>query len=173
MVQKFVFDPQTLIDEEKKEEKNKVKKILSDQEEFDKIVEEQNAKAEKLEDAEKRKGIVSEVFEGVKDALKEVNYAKKYGGEKYLKAKKEEDPDHPMFDTPTEKRKAIKESFSDFGSAIQTEISGEAQAYTLAESQGDKEKKEEVEDKPSIFDDPNVNDVGIGQAVMASILSGV
>ena len=55
MVQKFVFDPQTLIDEEKKEEKNKVKKILSDQEEFDKIVEEQNAKAEKLEDAEKRK----------------------------------------------------------------------------------------------------------------------
>ena len=172
MVQKFVFDPQTLIDEEKEKEKNKVKKILSDQEEFDKIVEEQNAKAEKLEDAEKRKGIVSEVFEGVKDALKEVNYAKKYGGEKYLKAKKEEDPDHPMFDTPTEKLKAIKESFSDFGSAIQTEISGEAQAYTLAESQGDKEKKEEVEDKPSIFDDPNVNDVGIGQAVMASILSG-
>ena len=172
MVQKFVFDPQTLIDEEKKEEKNKVKKILSDQEEFDKIVEEQNEKAEKLEKAKERKGIVSEVFEGVKDALKEVNYAKKYGGEKYLKAKKEEDPDHPMFDTPTEKLKAIKESFSDFGSAIQTEISGEAQAYTLAESQGDKEKKEEVEDKPSIFDDPNVNDVGIGQAVMASILSG-
>ena len=147
MVQKFVFDPQTLIDEEKKEEKNKVKKVLSEQEEFDKTVEKENEKAkkleeaEKLEDAEKRKGIVSEVFEGVKDALKEVNYAKKYGGEKYLKAKKEEDPDHPMFDTPTEKLKAIKESFSDFNSAIQTEISGEAQAYTLAESQGDKEKK--------------------------------
>ena len=137
----WAFDPRNLIEEEKKKEENKVKKVLSDQEEFDKVVEEQNAKAEKLEDADKRKGIVSEVFEGVKDALKEVNYAKKYGNEAYLKAKKEEDPDHPMFDTPTEKLKDIKEQFSDLGSAIQTELSGEAQAYTLAESQGDKEEK--------------------------------
>ena len=51
MVQKFVFDPQTLIDEEKEKEKNKVKKVLSEQEEFDKVVEEQNEKAEKLEKA--------------------------------------------------------------------------------------------------------------------------
>ena len=76
MVQKFVFDPQTLIDEEKEKEKNKIKKVLSEQEEFDKVIEEQNAKAEKLEDADKRKGIVSEVFEGVKDALKEVTTIK-------------------------------------------------------------------------------------------------
>ena len=41
MVQKFVFDPQTLIDEEKEKEKNKVKKVLSEQEEFDKKVEEE------------------------------------------------------------------------------------------------------------------------------------
>ena len=172
MVQKFVFDPQTLIDEEKEKEKNKVKKVLSKQEEFDKIIEEENEKAKKLEEAKERKGIVSEVFEGVKDALKEVNYYKKYGGKKYLEAKKEEDPDHPLFDTPTEKLKAMKESFSDFGSAVKEEFSGEAQAYTLAESQGDKDEKDEVEDKPSIFDDPNVNDVGIGQSVMASIISG-
>ena len=172
MVQKFVFDPQTLIDEEKKEEKNKVKKILSDQEEFDKIVEEQNEKAKKLEKAEERKGIVSEIFEGVRDTLKEVNYYKKYGGKEYLRAKKEEDPDHPLFDTPTEKLKAMKESFSDFGSAVKEEFSGEAQAYTLAESQGDKEEKEDVEDKPSIFEDANVNDVGMGQAIMASLISG-
>ena len=172
MVQKFVFDPQTLIDEEKEKEKNKVKKVLSEQEEFDKVVEEQNEKTKKLEEAKEKKGVVSEVFEGVKDALKEVNYYKKYGGKKYLEAKKEEDPDHPLFDTPTEKLKAMKESFSDFGSAVKEEFSGEAQAYTLAESQGDKEEKEEVEDKPSIFDDPNVNDVGIGQSVMASIISG-
>ena len=77
MVQKFVFDPQTLIDEEKEKEKNKVKKVLSKQEEFDKIVEEENEKAEKLEEAKERKGAVSEIFEGVKDALKEVNYYKK------------------------------------------------------------------------------------------------
>ena len=128
MVQKFVFDPQTLIDEEKEKEKNKVKKVLSDQEEFDKVVEEQNAKAEKLEKAKERKGAASEIFEGVKDILKEVNYYKKYGGKKYLEAKKEEDPDHPLFDTPTEKLKAMKESYSDFGSAVKEEFSGEAQA---------------------------------------------
>jgi len=168
----WAFDPRKLIEEEKKKEENKVKEVLSDQEIFDKKVEEENAKAEKLKDAEKRKGIVSEVFEGVKDALKEVNYAKKYGSKKYLEAKKEEDPDHPMFDTPTEKIKDIKEQFSNLGSAIQEEFTGEAQAYTLAESQGDKEKEEEVEDKPSIFEDPNVNDVGIGQAVMSSLISG-
>ena len=130
MVQKFVFDPQTLIDEEKENEKQRVKEVLTEQEEYDKIVEEQKAKAEKIKDQEKKKGKVATAFEEVKDILKEVNYAKKYGGKKYLEAKKEEDPDHPLFDTPTEKLKAIKESFSDFGSAIQTEISGEAQAYT-------------------------------------------
>ena len=82
--------------------------VFDNQEESDKALERENEEAKKLEDAEERKGIVSEVFEGVKDALKEVNYAKKYGGKKYLEAKKEEDPDHPMFDTPTEKIKDIK-----------------------------------------------------------------
>ena len=166
----WAFDPRKLIEEEKKKEENKVKKVLSEQEEYDKIVEEQQAKAERLEEARKRKGTVAKVFEGVKDALKEVNYAKKYGNEAYLKAKKEEDPDHPMFDPPTEKLKDIKAQFIDLGSAIQTEISGEAQAYTLAESQGDKEEKEE-EDKPSVFD-VDVNNVGVGQAIMASLISG-
>jgi len=168
----WAFDPRNLIEEEKKKEENKVKEVLSDQEEFDKKVEEENAKAEKLKDVEEKKGTVATAFEEIKDILKEVNYAKKYGGKKYLEAKKEEDPDHPLFDTPTEKIKDIKEKFSNLGSAIQTEFSGEAQAYTLAESQGDKEEKEEVEEKPSIFDDPNLNDVGIGQAVMSSIISG-
>ena len=168
----WAFDPRKLIEEEKKKEENKVKEVLSDQEIFDKKVEEENAKAEKLKDAEERKGTVATAFEEIKDILKEVNYAKKYGGKKYLEAKKEEDPDHPLFDTPTEKIKAIKEQFSNLGSAIETELSGEAKAYTLAESQGDKEEKEEVEDKPSIFDDPNVNDVGIGQASMAALISG-
>ena len=168
----WAFDPRKLIEEEKKKEENKVKEVLSDQEIFDKKVEEENAKAEKLKDTEEKKGTVATAFEEIKDILKEVNYAKKYGGKKYLEAKKEEDPDHPLFDTPTEKIKDIKEQFSNFGSAIETEFSGEAKAYTLAESQGDKEEKDEVEDKPSVFDDPNLNDVGIGQAVMSSLISG-
>ena len=62
---------------------------------------------------------------------------------------------------------AGKSSLLKIMAGLDEEFSGEAQAYTLAESQGDKEEKEEVEDKPSIFDDPNVNDVGIGQAVMS------
>ena len=172
MVQKFVFDPQTLIDEEKEKEKNKVKKVLSEQEEFDKIVEEENAKVELAEERKEKKGKVAKAFDEIKDILKEVNYYKKYGGQEYLRAKKEEDPDDPIFDSPIEKLKAMKESFSNIGSAVKEEFSGEAKAYTLAESQGDKEEKEEVEDGPSIFEDANVNDVGIGQAVMSSIISG-
>ncbi len=170
MVQKFVFDPQTLIDEEKENEKKRVKEVLTEQEEYEKIVEEQQAKAEKIKDQEKKKGIVATAFEEVKDILKEVNYAKKHGGKAYLEAKKKEDPDDPIFDTPLEKIKAIKEQFSDLGSAFKGEFKGEAKAYTLAESEGDKDEKEE-EDKPSVFD-VDVNDVGMGQAIMASFLSG-
>ena len=80
MVQKFVFDPQTLIDEEKEKEKNKVKEVLTEQEEYDKALEEENAKAKKIEDQEKKKGTVGKAFEEIKDILKEVNYAKKLGG---------------------------------------------------------------------------------------------
>ena len=170
MVQKLVFDPQTLIDEEKENEKKKVKEVLSEQEEYDKALEKENAKAKKTEDQEKKKGTVKRVFDDIKDILKEVNYAKKHGGEAYLEAKKKEDPDDPIFDTPLEKIKAIKEQFSDLGSVFTGEFSGEAKAYTLAESEGDKDEKEE-EDKPSVFD-VDVNNVGVGQAIMASILSG-
>ena len=103
MVQKLVFDPQTLIDEEKEKEKNKVKEVLTDQEEYDKALEEENAKAKKIEDQEKKKGTVKRVFDDIKDILKEVNYAKKYGGKKYLEEKRKEDPDDPIFDSPLEK----------------------------------------------------------------------
>ena len=52
MVQKFVFDPRTLIDEEKENEKKKVTEVLSEQEEYDKIVEEQKAKADLIKTKE-------------------------------------------------------------------------------------------------------------------------
>ena len=114
----WAFDPRKLIEEEKENEKKKVKEVLSEQEEYDKIVEEQQAKAEKIKDQEKKKGKVATAFEEIKDILKEVNYAKKYGGKKYLEEKRKEDPDDPIFDTPLEKIKAIKEQFSDLGSAF-------------------------------------------------------
>jgi len=166
----WAFDPRKLVEEEKEKEKKKVKEVLSKQDEHDKSVEEQNAKAELIEKQKEKKGQVSKAFDEIKDILKEVNYYKKYGGEAYLKAKKEEDPDDPIFDSPIEKLKKIKEDFSDLGSAFKGEFKGEARAYTLAESEGDREEKEE-EDKPSVFD-VDVNNVGVSQAIMASIISG-
>ena len=126
----WAFDPRKLVEEEKEKEKKKVTEVLSEQEEYDKIVEEQQAKAEKIKDQEKKKGKVATAFEEIKDILKEVNYAKKYGGKKYLEAKKKEDPDDPIFDTPLEKIKAIKEQFSDLGSAFKGEFKGEAPVFT-------------------------------------------
>ena len=124
MVQKLVFDPQKLIDEEKENEKKKVEEVLTDKEEYEKALEKENAKAKKIEETEERKGIVSEVFEGVRDALKEVNYAKKYGGKEYLKAKEEEDPDDPIFDSPIEKLREIKKQFTELGSVFKDEFKG-------------------------------------------------
>ena len=169
MVQKLVFDPRTLIEEEKEKEEKKVKDALTEQEEFDRAVEKENARVDKQKDVEKRKDFMSEVFSGVKKAIKEVNYYKKHGGEAYFKAKREEDPDHPMFDPPLEKLKKIKQDFSDIGAAFKGEFKGEAKAYTLAETE-DPEIK--VKDKPSVFDDPDMNNVGASQAIMAGIISG-
>ena len=169
MVQKFVFDPRTLIDEEKENEKKKVTEVLSEQEEYDKIVEEQKAKAELIKTKEEKKSRVGEAYEEIKDILKEVNYYKKYGGKEYLKAKKEEDPDHPMFDPPLEKIKQIKQQFSDVGAAFKGEFKGEAKAYTLAQTEDPERPVEKT--KPSVFD-VDVNNVGVSQAIMASLISG-
>ena len=84
MVQKFIFDPRTLIDEEKENEKKKVAEVLTEQEEYDKAFEQETANAERIKSQEEKKGRVAEAFDEVKDILKEVNYYKKYGGKKYL-----------------------------------------------------------------------------------------
>ena len=73
MVQKFIFDPRTLIDEEKENEKKKVAEVLTDQEEWDKVLEQETAKAEKIKSQDEKKGRVAEAFDEVKDILKEVN----------------------------------------------------------------------------------------------------
>ena len=106
----WAFDPRKLIEEEKENEKKKVKEVLSEQEEYDKIVEEQQAKAEKIKDQEKKKSTVSKAFEEVKNILKEVNYAKKYGGKAYLEAKKQEDPDDPILILHLKRLKQLKNS---------------------------------------------------------------
>ena len=132
----FGFDPRKLIEEEKDNEKNKINEVLSEQEKFDKVVEEQNAKAKKLEEQEQKKGVVAEAFEEVKDILKEVNYAKKYGNKKYAEEKRKQDPDNPIFDSPDTKIRKLVDDFSNLkdivGKDIKAEFGGEAQAYTLA-----------------------------------------
>ena len=57
--------------ERKENEKKKVTEVLSEQEEYDKIVEEQKAKAELIKTKEEKKSRVGEAFEEVKDILKE------------------------------------------------------------------------------------------------------
>ena len=169
MVQKFIFDPRTLIDEEKENEKKKVAEVLTEQEEYDKVLEQETAKAEKIKSQEEKQTRFGKAFDEFKDILKEVNYYKKYGGKKYLEAKKEQDPDDPIFDSPTEKIKKMKEQFSDLGAAFKGEFKGEAKAYTLAETE-DPDRSAEKK-KPSVFD-VDVNNVGVSQAIMASLLSG-
>ena len=46
MASKLIFDPQTLIDEEKENEQKKVKEVISAQEAYDQLLEEENAKVE-------------------------------------------------------------------------------------------------------------------------------
>ena len=47
MVSKLIFDPQTLIDEEKENEEKKVKEVISAQEAYDLAVEEREASLRK------------------------------------------------------------------------------------------------------------------------------
>jgi len=172
MVQKFVFDPNELIELEKENEKNKVNEVLTAQEIFDRALEEQDAKAKKILETEEKQGIVTKIFEGVDQALKEVNYAKKYGNKKYLEEKRKEDPEDPIFDSPLKKIKDTVEQFSNVKQVIagefKKEFSGEARAYTLAEQE---DEAEEAEEKSSVFD-VDMNNVGIGQATAAATVSG-
>ena len=165
----WAFDPRKLIEEAKENEKKKVKEVLSEQEEYDKIVEKEQAKAEIIKAKEEKKGKVAEAFDLAQDAINEVNYYKKYGFKKYIEEKYKEDPEHPVFESPTKKIKKIKEQFSDVGAAFKGEFKGEAKAYTLAQTE-DKERLVEKK-KPSVFD-VDVNDVGVTQAIMAALISG-
>ena len=53
MASKLIFDPQTLIDEEKENEQKKVKEVISAQEAYDQLLEEENAKVRKQSDIQK------------------------------------------------------------------------------------------------------------------------
>ena len=86
MVSKLIFDPQTLIDEEKENEQKKVKEVISAQEAYDQLLEEQNAKARK-------QSSIKEAISKADKALREVKFAEKYGLKAWDEAKKKEDPE--------------------------------------------------------------------------------
>ena len=84
MVSKLIFDPQTLIDEEKENEQKKVKEVISAQEAYDQLLEEENAKARK-------QSSIKESISKADKALREVKFAEKFGWKAWDEAKKKED----------------------------------------------------------------------------------
>ena len=84
MASKLIFDPQTLIDEEKENEQKKVKEVISAQEAYDQLLEEQNAKARK-------QSRIKEAISMADKAIRETKYADKYGLDAWFKAKEKED----------------------------------------------------------------------------------
>ena len=84
MASKLIFDPQTLIDEEKENEQKKVKEVISAQEAYDQLLEEENAKVRKQSD-------IKESISKADKAIREVIYANTYGWGAWSEAKKKED----------------------------------------------------------------------------------
>ena len=155
----FGFDPRSLVKQEQEKEKNIVKDVLTEQEEYDALLEKQKVELKLIKDQEEKQKSFDKVTDKVDDVLKEVNFINKKGLVEYLKEKKKEDPENILFQN--------KDIFKKVGSAVKSEFSGEAKAYTLAETED-----KEVKDRPSAFDAPDLNDVGIGQAVSSAIVSG-
>ena len=118
MASKLIFDPQTLIDEEKENEQKKVKEVISAQEAYDQLLEEENAKVRKQSN-------IKESISKADKAIREVKFAEKYGLDAWDEAKKKEDPeawkkwnewqDNTLFGKmfKTDKSKTLEEEYGD------------------------------------------------------------
>ena len=80
MASKLIFDPQTLIDEEKENEQKKVKEVISAQEAYDLVLEEAEA-------ASRKKSNIKESISKADKALREVKFAEKFGLKAWDEAK--------------------------------------------------------------------------------------
>jgi hypothetical protein len=128
MASKLIFDPQTLIDEEKENEQKKVKEVISAQEAYDQLLEEENAKVRKQSDIKKS-------ISKADKAIREVIYANTYGWGAWSEAKKKENLNRQnewqdntllgkMF--KTDKSKTLEEEYGD-----SYEIKPESASYIL------------------------------------------
>ena len=142
MVSKLIFDPQTLIDEEKENEQKKVKEVISAQEAYDQLLEEENAKARK-------QSSIKESISKADKALREVKFAEKFGWKAWDEAKKKEDSNTwnewqdntllgKMF--KTDKSKTLEEEYGDGD-----EIKPESASYMLDGTTGPIELKSTID----------------------------
>ena len=164
MASKLIFDPQTLIDEEKENEQKKVKEVISAQEAYDQLLEEENAKVRK-------QSSIKESISKADKALREVRFAEKFGLKAWDEAKKKEDPEAwkkwndwqdntllgKMF--KTDKSKTLEEEYGDGD-----EIKPESASYMLDGTTGPIESTSTI--------DPFAGEVGQLESITHGIISG-
>ncbi len=161
MVSKLIFDPQTLIDEEKENEQKKVKEVISAQEAYDQLLEEENAKARK-------QSSIKESISKADKALREVKFAEKFGWKAWDEAKKKEDSNTwnewqdntllgKMF--KTDKSKTLEEEYGD-----EDEVKPQLASYILDGTTGPIETKSMI--------DPFAGETGQLESITHGIISG-
>lgn len=161
MVSKLIFDPQTLIDEEKENEQKKVKEVISAQEAYDQLLEEENAKVRKQSDIQKS-------ISKADKAIREVIYANTYGWGAWSEAKKKENLNRQnewqdntllgkMF--KTDKSKTLEEKYGDGD-----EIKPESASYMLDGTTGPIESKSII--------DPFGGETGQIESITHGFISG-
>jgi len=164
MVSKLIFDPQTLIDEEKENEQKKVKEVISAQEAYDQLLEEQNAKVRKQSN-------IKESIAKADKAIREVKFAQKFGIDEWAKAKEREDPeawkkwnewqDNTLFGKmfKSDKSKTMEEEYGD-----EQEIKPELASYMLDGTTGPIESTSTI--------DPFAGETGQLESITNAIISG-
>ena len=161
MASKLIFDPQTLIDEEKENEQKKVKEVISAQEAYDQLLEEENAKVRKQSD-------IKESISKADRAIREVIYANKYGWGAWYEAKKKENLNRQnewqdntllgkMF--KTDKSKTLEEEYGD-GDEIKPQLA----SYMLDGTTGPIESQSTV--------DPFGGETGQIESITHGFISG-
>ena len=161
MASKLIFDPQTLIDEEKENEQKKVKEVISAQEAYDQLLEEENAKARK-------QSSIKESIAKADKAIREVKYAEEFGLDAWFEAKEREDPntwnewqDNTLFGKmfKTDKSKTLEEEYGD-----DDEIKPRFASYILDGTTGPIESKSTI--------DPFAGETGQLESITHGIISG-
>ena len=160
----FGFDPRKLVKDQQEEEEKKVKEVISAQDAYDQILEEQNAKARK-------QSAIKEAISKADKAIREVKFAEKFGLDEWAKAKEREDPeawkewnewqDNTLFGKmfKTDKSKTLEEEYGD-----EQEIKPEFASYILDGATGPIKTQSTI--------DPFASEVGQLESITHALISG-